>query len=134
MEYEVNTDPAGSVIHIKFFGIFDIEWYRQFYNDLVNRDDFHPGVHMIWDATELDASQMSAELIRRLGAISMEYAEKRGHGKTAFVAGTDFQFGTARMFDSLHAGKIPAVFRPFKSIEEAQQWIQCDDDDEEGED
>ncbi|MBN1379520.1 MAG: hypothetical protein JXA04_09820 [Gammaproteobacteria bacterium] len=128
MRAVIEVNPADSVIRVRFLEKFSMEDYRNFYRNLINREDFKSGNHMIWDIRALDISMMSAELIKEIGSISVLYAKQRGRGKTAFVVGSDFQFGTARMFDSSHIGLIPAIFRPFKTMEEAEKWVKDDND------
>ena len=127
MDAKIKLDLDNSVMRVTFSGIFDIEQYQEFYVALVNHKDFTPGMNMIWDVTELNISMMNTALVKEIGAVSILNAKRRGRGKTAFVVGTDFQFGTARMFDSLLKNSIPAIFRPFKTPIEAERWIQSGD-------
>lgn len=128
MKANVDFDSVLSVLRVRFTGMFDIDEYRDFYRELVKRDDFKPGMNMIWDVSRLDLKMVNTELVREVGAVSVEFGKLRGHGKTAFVVGSDFQFGAARMFDSIHGDVIPAIFRPFKNLREAEEWILNTDD------
>ncbi len=126
MKAEIRVEPANSIIRVNFAGEFDIEYYRSFYVKLVNRKDFKPGINMIWDISGLDLKKINTDLVMELGVISIENAKKRGNGKTAIVAGSDHQFGTARMFGSLYMNSLPVRFHPFRTLDEAEKWIESD--------
>ncbi len=128
MKTEIQIDSFDSVVRVKFSGAFDINYYRSFYVKLVNRKDFKPGMNMIWDISELDIRKINTELVMEIGIVSVENAKQRGRGKTAIFADSDHQFGTARMFGSLHLGSIPAKFQPFRTLAEAEQWINSNEE------
>ncbi len=84
-------------------------------------------LNVIWDLTKSDLSQISAQDVQHVAALSADYKDSRPSGKTAVVGSDDLTFGLARMYE-LNKNSTDLAFetKSFRSIEEAYDWILSD--------
>lgn len=84
----------------------------------------NPTRKAIWDFREVSGNRVSSEELRQMIMFAKQHEGLRKDGKTALVAGTDLDFGLARMADSLAAVEDFSVkIRTFRSMEEAAAWL-----------
>jgi hypothetical protein len=78
----------------------------------------------LWDFSEADLKEITAEDIRTLAEFTQRFLPLRGQGKTALVFSTDFTFGLGRMYDiTQNLGKSDVVHRSFRNKNEALEWL-----------
>ncbi|HUI93387.1 MAG TPA: hypothetical protein VLX68_14160 [Chitinivibrionales bacterium] len=83
-----------------------------------------PTLHIIWNLTEADLSNLSGDEVRDLAKTAKSHYRSREGGKTALVASSDADYGLARMYEVFtEFAKLPASVKVFRTMEEAQQWI-----------
>ncbi len=86
--------------------------------------DGEPTDHVLWDVRDADLTLLHAADVKSIEMETLQYADKRGTGRTAIVARDDLGFGLGRMFDTYQElDASPRSHRTFKTIEEAYKWL-----------
>lgn len=86
--------------------------------------DFKKDMHVIWDLSEADISQIpSAKLLDAVEYIGA-HADTRGTAyRIAIVAPADINFAVSRMFEGYGSGMLPLAINVFRNRERAFEWI-----------
>jgi hypothetical protein len=81
----------------------------------------------LWDARKAKTPDLSSHDLERIADYIMTHAEKRAGGKSAMVAPSELEYGLSRVYDAWHdIRRFPFQFRVFRSIEEANEWLDKD--------
>ena len=103
--------------------ISEMEMYeaqKQFYKQ-------NPTTLLLWDMSQADVSHVTSDILQKFVIKAAELGALRQTGRTAVVALEDLPFGLARMsgvFSEMESA--PYSFRPFRTREEALQWLKSD--------
>ncbi|MBT8449987.1 MAG: hypothetical protein KJO69_09870 [Gammaproteobacteria bacterium] len=102
-------------------GGLDKNEFRQEIKGVVESTEHPPNIRSIWDVTELDFSQITADFQRELILIRKSFPE-RHPARIAVVVPDQLGFGMARMYEmlSMDVGDNLKVFYDFA---EAEEWL-----------
>lgn len=93
-----------------------------YYKRLRSHPDFKRSLNEIFDVTEVESIDVTADDIRRLSAVTEEYTSLGVPVKVAIVAPGDLEFGMSRMYEMLQVRSIN-VLKVFRERSLAEQWI-----------
>lgn len=81
--------------------------------------------NLIYDLSRADMSSLKAHDFKRIISHARQYMHLRKGGKTAFVLGSDLDFGLARMYETYSELKNhPIPQAVFKSLDQAMHWLE----------
>lgn len=95
-----------------------IEYYRR----LRAHPDFRSNLNEIFDATQVEAVDVTADDVRRLSSITEEFTKHGVPVKVAIIAPGDVEFGLSRMYEMLQIQSIN-VLKVFRERAAAEAWI-----------
>ncbi len=92
--------------------------------------DGEPTLNTLYDLSQVSLQGLGYTILHEWSRFRASYLnfDQRKSGKTAIVAPTDLQYGTARMAEALFKNKIPHEIRVFRSKSEALGWFPEDTD------
>ncbi|MFZ1983990.1 MAG: hypothetical protein WAU91_06230 [Desulfatitalea sp.] len=123
MTVHTAIDAAAGVVTHTVVGDLGIDDFQQAFALRPTLPDFKPGMRVLWDLSQANASRISTDEIRRIAHLNKSHVKKTGVGyKIAFVAPRDIEYGLARMYQMFSA-ETPVENRVFRTIEEAQRWL-----------
>ena len=120
MKYHLELDPATGIATIRVEGRYTMDEFFDHLPETWSQPGYksHP---RLWDLRGADLEFSSAE-IRRLAQFVVRARGGDPH-RTAFVLGSELQFGMARMFESLTHGS--GVERGvFRDLSVAVAWLE----------
>ena len=94
----------------------------EYYHRLRTHPDFKSNLNEIFDATRVDAIDVTADDVRRLSSITEEFTKKGVPVKVAIIAPGDLEFGMSRMYEMLQVQSIN-VLKVFRERPAAEDWI-----------
>jgi hypothetical protein len=84
---------------------------------------FHPSLPAVWDLSEADEPQLSADDMRRLAPLVAKLrAGSEGRPRVGIVTPSDAAFAGARMFNGVNEPRMQVDIGIFRSFEEAAAW------------
>jgi hypothetical protein len=87
-----------------------------------------PTKNVLWDLRKASLVHVSYAELRKILDYVSPMAEKRAGGKTALVGTKDLEFAMSRTFKTFsEIGNLPFQVEAFRSIEEANQWLDEED-------
>jgi hypothetical protein len=116
-KYEVSSDLTiftviGQVTHDEIKEVIN-----EFYEGVTSKN-------VLWDLNRGNFELISNEEIQDLVNIPRSQYLARKGGKTAIVAGKDLAYGMARIYEARsRTDPVPFETRIFRTIEEANQWL-----------
>ena len=123
MRFEFRFE-ADAIVEVVARGQASVESFARLDRELVAHPSWAPGMGILYDFRELDVSVLSHETTRRSSDITRSLAEKFGPARMACVMSRDVDFGIARMFEAMTAPGTPLEIRAFRSMDEAQAWLE----------
>jgi hypothetical protein len=86
---------------------------------------YHEGAsqNVLWDLREASLQELSTADIQDIVQFLRKNDYVRPKGRTAMVAPKDVDYGLVRMGEA-YANGLPTAFRVFRSLQEAQTWLQ----------
>jgi hypothetical protein len=118
IDYEKNT------VYLKLTGNVDIVAFKELFNKAVESDEYEAGMARLWDLSEADLSEMSAEDIDQMTKYSsIHYPDFVNAVKVAFVATNPRAFGLTRMFALISEAQDQANVQVFDNLADAEKWI-----------
>jgi hypothetical protein len=107
----------------KVTGDLSIEDIQQAFAERTKHPDFKPGMSILWDLREGDASRLTSNDIRRIAGTNKARLRKKGVPyKVAFIAPRDIEYGLSRMYE-MFADASLAENRVFRTLDEARRWL-----------
>jgi|WetSurMetagenome_2_1015567.scaffolds.fasta_scaffold1069354_1 hypothetical protein len=95
-----------------------VEYYRR----LRAHPDFRSNLNEIFDASQVEAVDLTAEDVRRLSGITEEFTKHGVPVRVAIIAPGDVEFGMSRMYEMLQVQSIN-VLRVFRDRKAAEEWL-----------
>ena len=95
-----------------------VDYYRR----LRTHPDFKRNLNEIFDASQVEAIDVTADDVRRLSAMTEEYTRLGVPVKVAIVAPGDLEFGMSRMYEMLQIQSINTL-KVFHERSAAERWI-----------
>jgi hypothetical protein len=116
-------DTAAGVVTHTVVGDLGIDDVRQAVALRTSHPDYKPGMRVLWDLSQANASRMSSDDIRQIAQRNKSRVKKTGVGnQVAFVAPRDIEYGLSRMYE-MFSDETPVENRVFRTIEEARRWL-----------
>jgi hypothetical protein len=122
MTIDSDRDPARDLTIFTVRGQLTFDEQMEILVEFYGGD---PTANVLWDFRGIEGNRISSDELRKIIVFIKQHEHKRPGGKTAMVAGTDLDFGLSRMSDAYaETEKLPWKIRPFRSMEEALDWIE----------
>jgi hypothetical protein len=84
--------------------------------------DFRQDAGALWDFTKA-TGEFPTEDIRHLADFVGRLVGDDGRSKVAIVVPSDFEFGMARMYETILSGQASKSIMFFQDVEEAKSWL-----------
>lgn len=123
MEWTIDFGRAEEYVVVTTRGVFSPEDHRQMTEDIVSREEWRPGMAVLFDHRQLDFGDSGLEAMQRAGETHRENDDRIGDGKAAVLMNTPVNFGRGRQFQLLTEGKVGARLQIFLSEAEAIRWL-----------
>ena len=94
----------------------------EYYHRLRAHPDFRSSLNEIFDATQVDTIDLTADDVRRLSSVTEEFTRRGVPVKVAIIAPGDLEFGMSRMYEMLQSQSIN-VLKVFRERDAAEAWI-----------
>ena len=89
-------------------------------------------LNTLWDTRNAVMTNLRSSELENITEFISKYRnrfEERKNGKTAIAASTDLQYGLSRILGTLYEREeVPIKLHPFRTMEEAFQWLGYGDD------
>jgi hypothetical protein len=93
------------------------------YKQLLEDENFKPGLHELADARKAEMSGVTTEGFRKLSAMVESHLAGKCHSfKTAVIAPEGFTYGMSRMYEIISYQNTETV-RVFREPDEAIKWL-----------
>jgi hypothetical protein len=127
MDYELIW-PDRMLVIIRVSGAPRAEDFIAATRDWLSSPKFVPGMDRVTDLSELDATAVSAEDIKRIATAGARFGSGRSEmGRLTMVTGdSPLKFGLSRMFASHFEANVEAPFHFFKTLDEALAYLRPD--------
>jgi hypothetical protein len=126
MQITTQIDPdTGFRVHT-VTGDLKLDDVRTALEDTYAHPDFRPEAGAVWDLVAA-TGDISTEEVRHLADFVGKLVGEGASGKVALVVAHDFEFGMARMYESILGGQSSKRFMVFRDMEEATRWVDEDD-------
>ena len=127
MAVQTTIDAAAGIVTHKVTGDLLVEDVQQAFAERTGHSDFRPGMSILWDLSEANASRMTSSDIRRIAGQNKARLKKAGVPyKAAFLAPRDIEFGLSRMYE-MFADASLVENRVFRNLEDARRWLSSAD-------
>ena len=124
---QTTIDAAAGIITHKVTGDLLIEDVQQAFAVRTGHPDYRPGMSILWDLSQANASRMTSSDIRRIAGQNKARLKKAGVPyKAAFLAPRDIEFGLSRMYE-MFADASLVENRVFRTLEYARRWLSSTD-------
>ena len=121
INYKIKQDQK--IITVNLSGIYDIDQYKTFYEELMTETNDIDIKGILWDARKLDVANVTQDQIRSIISHISNWSSKRENGKAAWVVIDSISFGMGRMFQIISENNTNIDIRIFKNYEKAEEWI-----------
>jgi hypothetical protein len=124
MPIRIRVDPAARVRHAVFEGSIDDNELVDAYAAVLGDPDFDPTLNDLVDGRAIRRLDVTPAGVRRLADLVQQIDRFSLPTKFAVVAGDDFAYETARMYEALRVDqRAPAEHRIFRDMVEARRWL-----------
>lgn len=127
MQYEILFDNELDRITVVGRGVAEVQDFALLAEDLINHEDFKPGVSVLQDYRDAHIADLSPKEIRSIASIASDRSLKFGKGRWAIVTADDVSFGMARMWYGLACNSLDIIANVFTDIDKATKWIESDE-------
>jgi hypothetical protein len=124
VEYTIVFGGEPQDVTITTSGWADREVFLRFNKELVADERFEPGMAILVDHTDLDATALTSYDVEAIGNSVKRISDRLGESLIAVVGEDWVTFGLARESLAL-AGPIPSRFGIFHTREEAIEWLRA---------
>ncbi|MGD8414727.1 MAG: hypothetical protein PVF33_10865 [Candidatus Latescibacterota bacterium] len=125
MPIQTRIDPDnGFRVHV-MEGPILMDEVRLTLEETYAHPDFRPEADAMWDLTGATGDPATEE-IRHLADFVGKLAGEMDAGKVALLVSEQFEFGLARMYESILAGQSSKPIMVFKNRAEAESWLSGD--------
>lgn len=122
MPIDYRFDAARSLLIVIARGAVGDEVMMEFARKIAEDTSVPSDCQKYIDLCGLEESTVSPAVIRRAAELLSSSGAPAGPGRTAMVAGRDFAYGLARMYQS-YRSLDPERFRVFRDAREALDWL-----------
>jgi len=103
-------------------GAAAVAGFREMLSAVLEHEHWGRGKSLISDHSDLNASQLNVDDVRRIAQSSAESRSKYGVRRHAVVAPRDLEYGLSRMWLAYIDDENPVISRVFRSREDAIAW------------
>lgn len=128
MVVEFRVDKDEGIVYGKLTGEVDIDKVLAGLVDIVESEDYSPGLSGITDLREMKWESDQGDL-RKLVHFLIEHRKKIGKSRSAVVVSGDRTYGMSRMFE-VFSEQAPVRVRVFRDYDRALRWIRGEEDSE----
>jgi hypothetical protein len=89
---------------------------------------FSPDMRQLSDVRDVERLAVTPDGVRLMVALDRDQSDQLGDYRLAIVAGADFVFGTARMYQNMTDDRLAHV-QVFRDMAEARAWLGLPPDD-----
>lgn len=122
MPIRLVIDKAAGLIRTTATGRVAGDDLLGYYRALRAHPDFRSNLNEIFDASDVEAVDVTADDVRRLSATTEEFTRRGVPVRVAIVARGDLAFGLSRMYEMLQVQSLNTV-RVFRDRASAEAWI-----------
>ncbi len=123
MSVQTTIDTTTGIITHTVVGDLMVEDIWEAFAVRTNHPDFKPGMSVLWDLREGNASSLTFDDIRRIAGQNKARLRKSGVPyRVAFLAPRDIEFGLSRMYEMFSDASL-VENRVFRTLEEARRWL-----------
>ncbi len=122
MPIRITVDKQNALIHTHATGHVTGADLIDYYQRLRAHPDFRSNLNEIFDATEVEQIDLTADDVRKLSAFTEEYTSLGVPVRVAIVASGDLEFGMSRMYEMLQVRSIN-LLKVFRERSQAERWI-----------
>lgn len=123
MEWTVDFERAEEYVVVTTRGLFSPEGHRQMTEDIVSREEWGPGMNVLFDDRQLDFGDSGLEAMQQAVENHRENDDRIGDGKAAILTNTPVNFVRGRQFQLLTEGRVGARMQIFLNEAEAVRWL-----------
>jgi hypothetical protein len=123
MRWTVESESDGELIIVRTSGRFDVESHRLMIEDIVSREFWRPGRHVLFDHRALDWGGTGIDDMRAAQANHAAYDDRIGEGRAAILMGDVASFGIGRQFEQLSEDAVSARLHVFSDEDQARFWL-----------
>ena len=121
MKFEVNQ--WDDFFEAKVIGALDLAGFESLFSTLFTQDMWVPDSKILYDLSELDASNMNADQMIDIIDLCEMWRDETGRGRCAFVVPEKDQFHFARMFMRRTMFKWDVEMEAFSEKPDAMYWL-----------
>jgi hypothetical protein len=122
VEFRIDFGGDPQDVTITTSGRADLEGFERFNEALVSDPRYRPGMTILVDHSQLDASSLSPEEVEAIGNAVTRLADRIGPSLVAIVSGDRVTFGQAGI-SVAYGPPGPIRIRVFYALEEALDWL-----------
>jgi len=123
MQWNVSFEPALSCMVVQVSGTPTLAGVVSYVREIFAHPDWQDGMNTLIDYSEVVASTVKTEFVRRIADIPQHWIEKLGGGRCAMVVASKAGFGMARMWEMMTKENVAFEIKIFDSISEAREWL-----------
>ncbi|MBT4499679.1 MAG: hypothetical protein HOC74_18270 [Gemmatimonadetes bacterium] len=101
-----------------------MDGFVTFTAELLSHPDWDTGVPILINHRDLDQRDFNTPQIRAISNLVASRSEEFGGRRCAIVLSRDVDFGLSRMWEAMTESRITMSSRSFRSVEEAQRWLE----------
>lgn len=103
-------------------GEIDLKEVRATLEEAYSHPDFRPEAGAVWDLVAATGNP-ETEDVRHLADFVGKLAGSAATGRVALLVSGEFEFGMARMYESILSGQSSKPMRVFRDMDEATRWV-----------
>jgi hypothetical protein len=123
MKWTVDFGQAQNYVVVTTRGVFSPAGHRGMTEDIISREEWRPGMAVLFDHRQLDFGDTGLEEMQRAGDNHREHDDRIGNGKAAVLMNTPVKFVRGRQFQLLTEGRVGARLQIFLNEAEAIRWL-----------
>ena len=124
MPIRIWIEKEAALARAEVWGVVTTEEILSAIDSVMEDPDFHSGFNGLSDHRKVDQI-LTPEQMHRLITHLATFRDRVANRRWAIVTGSQAAYGMIRM-TSAHATRIPLDIRPFKTLEEAEEWLSTD--------
>jgi hypothetical protein len=103
-------------------GEISMDQVRNTLEDVYAHPDFRPEAGAVWDLVAA-TGDIPTEDVRHLADFVGKLVGEKAPGKVAIVVAHDFEFGMARMYETILGSQSSKPIMVFRDMDEAKRWL-----------
>ncbi len=123
MDWEYNIVCGRNLLIVRATGKFSVASFEKMIIDIISDKCWAPGMDCLVDHSALDLSDTFYSDIKEAAEIHKRYDSRIGRGRIAVVLGGEEDFDKSRLYVTLLGSEVQATVNPFRTTDEARQWL-----------